>query len=169
MGLLETILTSTDFEEYIDIFKDNGIESHTLKILSDLDLQLLGIQDEEKRKQFLNIVRDLGIPSEKVISMRCDKSYIQLILNQISLHVQKQYANVIPIVKRNDIDICDIELTPAVITLQHVLRSMDNSLNTFEKKVLKKKRRNNGKFIIFSSLIISTATMFICCKYLLPK
>lgn len=64
MDLLEAILRSSGFEEYNNVFKKSGIDSFTLKILNNQDLKLIGIGDEERRKQLLKVINNLQIPSE---------------------------------------------------------------------------------------------------------
>lgn len=64
MDLLGTILRSCNAEEYIDNFKNNQIDTFTLKLLREEDLKILGIDQEEKRKNILKCIKDLQTPAE---------------------------------------------------------------------------------------------------------
>lgn len=64
MDLLETLLRNAKAADYIQNFRDYDIEVSSLPILSDEDLKLIGIDDENVRCNVLNLARNLKIPSE---------------------------------------------------------------------------------------------------------
>ncbi|CAG9858761.1 unnamed protein product [Phyllotreta striolata] len=167
MDLLETILRSSGFEKYHEEFKKQGIDTFTLKILSDKDLKLLGIESEEQRKLFLKCAENLQIPSEKKISLYANKSYAKLVLQQMSLQLQKQMASLNYILKRKDVDICNVKLSPSVSLLQSTIKSLDDRVDEFEREVLKvKKRSNKKKYVLIPSFIVLVATVFACGRHL---
>lgn len=168
MDLLETVLRSGGFGEFVENFRTNKIDSFSLKLLNDQDLQLLGIEDETERKKLIKVIHNLQIPAENRSNTRGDTAYALLVLTNISLQLQKQFANLTYILKREDIDICDIQLTPAVLTLQNNLSSMESSLKALETKVLKiPKKKKKKMYVIIPTLILSSMTLFICGRYLL--
>lgn len=64
MDLLDSILRKAKAESLTEKFKENGIEASTLSLLTDKDLQLLGIEKPEKRQDILKCIANLQIPKE---------------------------------------------------------------------------------------------------------
>lgn len=64
MDLLQSILRTCRAEEYIENFKNNGIDAFTLRILSDEDLKIIGVKEVDIRELILGHVSNLQIPSE---------------------------------------------------------------------------------------------------------
>ncbi|XP_057669778.1 uncharacterized protein LOC130902010 [Diorhabda carinulata] len=170
MDLLETVLSSGGFGEFVENFRANKIDSFSLKLLSDQDLELLGIEDGTQRQKLMEVINNLQIPAEKRSNTKGDTAYALLVLTNICLQLQKQFANLTYILKREDIDICDIQLTPAVLALQNNISSMESTLNVFERKVLKVPKKKKKKlYFIIPTLIISSMTLFTCGRYLLKN
>nr|CAH7729669.1 unnamed protein product [Callosobruchus chinensis] len=164
MDLLETVLRTCDSEKYIKNFKDNGIDTFALKILSEEDLKLVGIDDEEKRKKLLENISNLQIPTEKKVNVVVDRTYILLVLNQISVQLHRHYASIIYACKREDIDLCDIHLVPAVGTLQILLDSFEKKVDDLEKMVCSKQNKGLLKVCIPSALL-ATIGFIIFARY----
>lgn len=53
----------------------------------------------------------------------------------MSVQLNKHFANLTYALKREDIDLCDIKVTPAVDCLQQCLTSLEQRLSEFDKKV----------------------------------
>lgn len=66
-----------------------------------------------------------------------DSKYIILVLNQISIQLHKHYALLTYGLKREDVDLCNVKVTPLAVYLQKCLLSMEKELNTCEQKVSK--------------------------------
>lgn len=64
MDLLDSILRSAKAEQYIDSFKENGIDTYTLSLLTEKDLKLLKIEDHDIRQNILNRIKSLQIQKE---------------------------------------------------------------------------------------------------------
>lgn len=64
MDLLETVLRSANAEKYIEKLKEQNIEASTLPLLTDQDLLILGVDDEDIRKEILDRSSTLQIPHE---------------------------------------------------------------------------------------------------------
>lgn len=64
MDLLSSILRSCNTEKYIDNFKTHQVDSFTLKLLNDEDLDIIGVDNEEDRKKLLKHIENLQIPAE---------------------------------------------------------------------------------------------------------
>lgn len=64
MDLLETVLRSVNAEKYIEKLKEQNIEASTLPLLTDQDLLILGVDDEDIRKEILDRSSTLQIPHE---------------------------------------------------------------------------------------------------------
>ncbi|KAG5880121.1 hypothetical protein JTB14_027058 [Gonioctena quinquepunctata] len=163
MDLLQTILRSCECEEFYNNFKNNGIDSFTLKILDDEDLQIIGIQDVEKREKVLRHINNLQIPSEKKINTLVDKQYTKLVLIQMSEQLHRHLAVLTYALKRPDTDICDVKLSPALKCLQGVIGSLEKEIDSFECKVLKKNKRSRTSFIvIFPGFTLATLALYFC-------
>nr|XP_023017398.1 uncharacterized protein LOC111506523 [Leptinotarsa decemlineata] len=169
MDLLKTILSSCECEELYDNFKNNNIDTETLKILSDEDLQIVGIQDEKKREKILLKLNNLRIPAEKKIDLLVDKEYINRALRDMSEHLNGHLALLICADYRKDIDLCDIRLTPAVNCLENVLCSLEKEIDSFKSKISRQneaKRKKLGKlYIILPTVAAMTVVIYFCKKY----
>lgn len=66
MDLLESILRTANAEHFTERFKEQGIETVTLSLLTDEDLRLLGIEEENIRQDILKRIANLHIPKEFV-------------------------------------------------------------------------------------------------------
>nr|CAI5833755.1 unnamed protein product [Callosobruchus analis] len=165
MDLLETVLRTCDSEKYIKNFKDNGIDTFSLKILTEEDLKLVGIDDEEKRKNLLEHISNLQIPTEKKVDIVIDRTYILLVLSQISAQLHRHYANIIYACKREDVDLCDIHLVPAVGTLQTLLDSFEEKVDDLEKMVTHKKQNKGLLKLFIPSALLATIGFIICARY----
>lgn len=64
MDLLSSILRAYNAEKYIDNFKTHQVDSFTLTLLTEKDLQLIGIPDKVHRETILKQIENLQIPSE---------------------------------------------------------------------------------------------------------
>lgn len=64
MSLLETVLRTSNAYQFLETFRNNGIEAATLPLLRESDLKILGIQDEEIRKSIIKNSTKLQIPCE---------------------------------------------------------------------------------------------------------
>lgn len=64
MDLLETILRNAKAEEFIENFRDYEIEASTLPLLSNEDLEIIGVCDQETRLNILSVAKNLKIPKE---------------------------------------------------------------------------------------------------------
>lgn len=52
-AIVETVLYMAGAEEYIPLFKKNQINIPALAIMNDEDLQIIGVKDEEIRRNIL--------------------------------------------------------------------------------------------------------------------
>lgn len=66
MDLLESVLRSVKAERFTEKFKENGIDTPTLSLLNEEDLQILGIEDSHTRQEILKRIATLHIPKEYV-------------------------------------------------------------------------------------------------------
>ncbi|KAJ8951278.1 hypothetical protein NQ318_008181, partial [Aromia moschata] len=132
--LLRSVLATCGAEMYTDNFKNNGIDLFTLKILSNEDLQIIGIPDEDMRCRIIENVANLQIPAEQNIETVVSSQYTRLLLSHTSIQLHKHFANLAYALIRDDVDLCNINLTPAVNHLQLCLKSLERQLECFNKK-----------------------------------
>lgn len=66
MDLLESVLRAAKAEKFTGKFKENGIDTITLSLLVDEDLQLLGIEDPKIRHEILQRITTLQFAKEYV-------------------------------------------------------------------------------------------------------
>lgn len=64
MDLLETVLRASNAYDFMEAFRNNGVEPSTLPLLQDSDLQILGIKEELIRKSVLKNSSNLQISCE---------------------------------------------------------------------------------------------------------
>lgn len=64
MDLFETILRTAGAEKYLNNFKENEIEEDALKLLSDEDLKLIGVEEEEIRANIIKKAQNLQLNIE---------------------------------------------------------------------------------------------------------
>ncbi|KAJ8926217.1 hypothetical protein NQ314_021426 [Rhamnusium bicolor] len=165
MDLLQSILRSCDAENYYDNFRNNGIDSFTLKILNNDDLQIVGVQDEDVRARILKHISNLQIPTEKKIDTIVSRQYALLILNQMSVQLHKHFANLSYALKREDTDICNVKVTPAIDCLHDCLTSLERQLEQFDEKIIKKeKKRSIRSHAIFPTIVVTALVLFLCKK-----
>lgn len=67
--------------------------------------------------------------------MVVDKQYMLLVLNQISVHLHKHFANLVYALKRENVDLCNIRVTPSVDQLQSIINGVEKELDKLEYKV----------------------------------
>lgn len=71
------------------------------------------------------------------MNTKVDNQYVILALNQISLQLQKHYALLTYNLKRQDVDLCNVKVSPIATCLQNCLLNMENELDKFEQRVSK--------------------------------
>lgn len=64
MDILETVLRTSNAYDFIEIFRNNGVEPSILPLLQNKDLEILGIKDEDIRKTVVKNSSNLQIPCE---------------------------------------------------------------------------------------------------------
>lgn len=64
MDLLESVLRTANAASFTENFKTNGIDTVTLSLLTDEDLELLGIEDANTRQDILKRIENLHCPKE---------------------------------------------------------------------------------------------------------
>ncbi|CAH1119468.1 unnamed protein product [Phaedon cochleariae] len=167
MDLLQTILRSCQSENYYNNFKNSGIDSYTLKLLTEEDLEDIGIENVVNRKKILKHFSNLQIPTEKKINLIVDQQYTQLVLTQMSEQLHRHLAILTYALKRQDVYLCKITLTPSMHCLSKMLQDIEKKLETFEHAVLtKKKRRNNKVLIIMPTIFIGSLAAVVCYKHI---
>ncbi|XP_018567712.1 uncharacterized protein LOC108908238 [Anoplophora glabripennis] len=166
MDLLQSILRTCRAEEYTENFKSNDIDAFTLKILNDEDLKIIGIKEEDVRESILKQVSNLQIPSEKKVDIIVDRQYALVVLSTMSMHLTKHLANLTYALKREDIDLCDIKVAPAVDCLQHCLMSLERRLSEFDKKIFNMENSKKKKYhIVFPTVAVTALVLFACARY----
>lgn len=70
MDLLESVLRTANAESFTETFKEHGIDTATLSLLIDEDLQLLGIEDANVRQDILKRIENLHFPKEYVVTVK---------------------------------------------------------------------------------------------------
>ncbi|KAJ3660183.1 hypothetical protein Zmor_004650 [Zophobas morio] len=156
MNLLDTVLCTSDAQEYSHLFKQFGIDAFTLKILCDDDLKLMGIKEVEKRISILTHAANLQIPAEKHVDILIDQTYVLSVLAQTSVHLTKHLAALSIAVSRQDVIVCDVRLSPATKCLENSVKSLGTQLEEFEEKMLTKQmKRRNYKCIVVSGILIA--------------
>ncbi|KAJ8968449.1 hypothetical protein NQ317_018132 [Molorchus minor] len=136
MDLLQTVLQSCGAENFVENFKDNSINTFTLKILSDSDLKLIGIEDEDLRSCIINHISNLQIPTEKNVDVTLNSLYVTLTL-----------------------------ITAAVESLQNHIIYLGNSLTRFEKVFVHKDKKKRKKFHVLFPILLTGLSLFLCTKY----
>lgn len=76
-----------------------------------------------------------GLYYRKAVDIVVDKQYVILVLNQISVQLHKHFANLIYATKRQDLDLCNIELTPILNCLHDQLVDLEKELEVYQKRV----------------------------------
>ena len=64
-----------------------------------------------------------------------DNQYLCLVLSQISVQLNKHYANLSYAIQRKDVDLCYIKLRPATICLADCLKSLEKEIEHVESQV----------------------------------
>ncbi|CAH1982391.1 unnamed protein product [Acanthoscelides obtectus] len=97
----------------------------------------------------------------KKVNIVLDQTFISLVLSQISAQLHRHHANITYAYKRSDVDLCDINLVPAIGTLQTLLDSLAKKVQLLESKLVQKKRKRHLDVLIPSAVL--TALGFIMC------
>ncbi|CAH0545709.1 unnamed protein product [Brassicogethes aeneus] len=166
MDIIDTVLHSCRAEKYIDKFKEHGVtDMHTLKVLSYEDLKIILGDEDELNQKVLNTINNLQLPTEKTISRVIDKEYVSLVLSQISLQMHKHFANLAIAARREDVVVCDIKLKPTVLCLNESLKSLEKTLNKFDKNVVGRRKKNMIKYVV-PVILVTSLLIFACKKFI---
>lgn len=66
MDLLDSVLRTAKAEKFTEKFKASGIDTATLSLLTNEDLQLLNVEGADTRQNILNCINNLQVPKEYV-------------------------------------------------------------------------------------------------------
>ncbi|XP_030756054.1 uncharacterized protein LOC115882255 isoform X2 [Sitophilus oryzae] len=134
MDLLETVLRTCDSVEFIDKFRKNNINYKDLKLLNNEDLLLLEICDKETRNKILSRSKNMQLHAEQSHNFKINGPYLCLILNQISIHLNKHFANT-SYFSKSVVDLANVKLEPICISVNNCLLSLENVINEVELNV----------------------------------
>ncbi|KAF2880087.1 hypothetical protein ILUMI_26099 [Ignelater luminosus] len=159
MDLFETVLRSANAERYIDILKEQNLEASTLPLLTDNDLLILGVDDEDIRKEILAKSSTLQIPHEKTVKIYVDKEFAELVLNQISHQLYLHHASLLCALNRKDIMVCDLKLHKASKCLLNCVTSLEKELDRSEKKFAptKKWKPKKRRYLLVGLAVVSSS------------
>ncbi|KAJ8919705.1 hypothetical protein NQ315_006233 [Exocentrus adspersus] len=165
MDLLQSILNTCGADKYIENFRSNGIDAFTLKILNNEDLKIIGVEEADVRNSIVKHVANLQIPSERKVKVVVDRKYALIVLNTMSMQLNKHFANLTYALKREDVDLCDIRVAPAVECLQGCLTSLEKRLTEFDAKVFKQNRSKRKLQILFPTIAVTALLLFLSGRY----
>lgn len=153
MDLLDSVLRKAKAENFAEKFKANGINTTTLSLLTDEDLQLLDINNPDIRQEILKCIENLQIPKEYVClekkfnflirffyrrknELLIDQEYVVTVLHCIGQQLLLHYASLSYAMTVENLIICDVKLLPATRCLVNSIQGLEQKLNTLEELVL---------------------------------
>lgn len=160
MDLLEPVLRTANAQNFTEKFKEHGIDAAVLSLLTDDDLQLLGIEDSNIRQNILNRIANLHIRKEYVCikkmessdaSFIClfsfafyrkrnnlivDEDYVLTAIHCINQQLLLHYASLSYAITKKDIVLCDVKLSRATQCLAGCVDNLQAKVNVLKQMVI---------------------------------
>lgn len=139
MDLLETVLRTANAFEHIEKFRKEGINATALQLLTDNDLEIIGIDDPKVRDKILKTAEHLQVASEKRVELKFDKMYVNTALAEIKNQMLLYNATYTPMVLRPDVINVTVPLANACEALSTAIDDLHQEVMTFKNHVLSEK------------------------------
>ncbi|XP_017780503.1 PREDICTED: uncharacterized protein LOC108565508 [Nicrophorus vespilloides] len=143
-SLLECVLRLADATAYVDCFKKENLQAKHLGILSDKDLEMIGVDDRVVRGKIIKASSNLLINMEKKTVVDINAEYAATILRNIDMQLKMHTSNLALCAYRLDILNENVDLEDSDKALFSCIGSLRKELQLFKDKIVGNSQEKGG-------------------------